>query len=638
MTDVTQVIQNDPASNECNQRRTDEDTCCVFPFIYLGKTYEGCTTVDYNNKLWCATTSNYDQDKEWGNCENACTDENRFCPGWAYVGECRKNPDYMLLYCKKSCKTCAGGRPSACTDQNQHCPGWASRGECEKNPNYMLVNCQKSCKICGGGDSAIGIEMLTALTALKTDGKNLASEWDDNWKLCSSCSDANGATATRFQQVAHGLTAAGQVADGISKFMDAMEVPKALFQKLGAVGALFGAFSSMVSIIGLFGDSLEVQLLNKLLKTVNEGFDRMESRFDRVDDKLNRLVNQLHKDSFYEGVLPHVGKLQSLKINVEEYIQGFSHCDDATNCAHLNQKRQDLERYDYVELEESLNSIHRGFTGFIGQPPMCELMTKATEVDRLKVLEAGIELYQHLIRGVADLLMVGALQGRGDADMEKVKWTGIVKKIVAGMEKCDANIASTEWKNRQGDYNQPIWMDDMDTAIREYETAGTKLVAAAIYKKLSVKYFWRDWLVVVYTKMHGSDNHWRSYCGEEGVTTADWRDKHGFDILVSSLASTDPKNRFSGHVSTTTSVYKEANCCGPNPGKEWQPVAINSAKDVFNTLPSSVGEKCISGVVKGGEVAVQAPTDRKFFYITSTSYSQGRYHLSLSPFHVFVLG
>merc|ERR1711910_137070 len=143
------------------------------------------------------------------------------------------------------------------------------------------------------------------------------------------------------------------------------------------------------------------------------------------------------------------------------------------------EKSQDLVSYDYVELEESLNSIHRGFTGFIGQQPMCELMTKATGVDRLKVLEAGIELYQHLIRG--------------DAEMEQVKWTEIVESIVAGMEKCDTNIEDTEWKRRQGDHNQPIWMDDMDTAIREYESAGTEPVAAAIYKKLSRKYFWRDW-------------------------------------------------------------------------------------------------------------------------------------------------
>ena len=30
-------------------------------------------------------------------------DDNEKCPGWANLGECAKNPNYMLVYCKKSC-------------------------------------------------------------------------------------------------------------------------------------------------------------------------------------------------------------------------------------------------------------------------------------------------------------------------------------------------------------------------------------------------------------------------------------------------------------------------------------------------------------------------------------------------------
>jgi hypothetical protein len=30
-------------------------------------------------------------------------------------------------------------------DQNNDCSHWASIGECDKNPNYMLPNCTKSC-------------------------------------------------------------------------------------------------------------------------------------------------------------------------------------------------------------------------------------------------------------------------------------------------------------------------------------------------------------------------------------------------------------------------------------------------------------------------------------------------------------
>lgn len=41
--------------------------CCHFPFIYGGKIYMTCTTQD-DTRPWCASTYNYDRDKQWGYC------------------------------------------------------------------------------------------------------------------------------------------------------------------------------------------------------------------------------------------------------------------------------------------------------------------------------------------------------------------------------------------------------------------------------------------------------------------------------------------------------------------------------------------------------------------------------------------
>ncbi|XP_065060849.1 zinc metalloproteinase nas-15-like isoform X2 [Rhopilema esculentum] len=35
-----------------------------------------------------------------------------------------------------------------CVDNHSYCSYWASIGECQKNPNYMLTNCKKSCQRC----------------------------------------------------------------------------------------------------------------------------------------------------------------------------------------------------------------------------------------------------------------------------------------------------------------------------------------------------------------------------------------------------------------------------------------------------------------------------------------------------------
>ncbi|XP_055982014.1 cation-independent mannose-6-phosphate receptor isoform X3 [Sorex fumeus] len=48
---------------------TEDGEPCVFPFIFNGKSYDQCV-VEGRAKLWCATTANYDRDREWGFCRH----------------------------------------------------------------------------------------------------------------------------------------------------------------------------------------------------------------------------------------------------------------------------------------------------------------------------------------------------------------------------------------------------------------------------------------------------------------------------------------------------------------------------------------------------------------------------------------
>ncbi|KAL6734848.1 hypothetical protein Aduo_005344 [Ancylostoma duodenale] len=49
-------------------------------------------------------------------------------------------------YC--SCRDCGTGKESNCCNKHASCADWASRGECKKNPEWMLLNCQLSCRVC----------------------------------------------------------------------------------------------------------------------------------------------------------------------------------------------------------------------------------------------------------------------------------------------------------------------------------------------------------------------------------------------------------------------------------------------------------------------------------------------------------
>lgn len=48
---------------------TLDDDVCVFPFTFLKKSYNVCTTEGRTDgRKWCATTADYDTDKKWGFC------------------------------------------------------------------------------------------------------------------------------------------------------------------------------------------------------------------------------------------------------------------------------------------------------------------------------------------------------------------------------------------------------------------------------------------------------------------------------------------------------------------------------------------------------------------------------------------
>ena len=48
---------------------TEDEKLCVFPFVFMKKSYMECTVDGRSDgKKWCATTANYDADQLWGFC------------------------------------------------------------------------------------------------------------------------------------------------------------------------------------------------------------------------------------------------------------------------------------------------------------------------------------------------------------------------------------------------------------------------------------------------------------------------------------------------------------------------------------------------------------------------------------------
>ncbi|EOD06790.1 hypothetical protein EMIHUDRAFT_106715 [Emiliania huxleyi CCMP1516] len=100
-------------------------------------------------------------DKSRADAGRAASDKSLPCVQWAEAGECKRNPDYMIVHCAAACRVAnrarrAGGPSSrargdadagrAASDKSLPCVQWAEAGECKRNPDYMIVHCAAACR------------------------------------------------------------------------------------------------------------------------------------------------------------------------------------------------------------------------------------------------------------------------------------------------------------------------------------------------------------------------------------------------------------------------------------------------------------------------------------------------------------
>nr|XP_016851287.1 PREDICTED: epididymal sperm-binding protein 1-like [Anolis carolinensis] len=64
----------------CTDSSISNGKPCVFPFIYRDRTFHTCTNENSEGgRFWCATTGNYDKDKQWSYCDDSTYSNSKPC-------------------------------------------------------------------------------------------------------------------------------------------------------------------------------------------------------------------------------------------------------------------------------------------------------------------------------------------------------------------------------------------------------------------------------------------------------------------------------------------------------------------------------------------------------------------------------
>jgi pimeloyl-ACP methyl ester carboxylesterase len=184
------------AGSECTT--DDENKECVFPFVYQGIHYIGCTKKDHHS-AWCATETDREGnyvESAWGHCSEECKDRKA----------CRATDDnecaFPFVY--------KGETFVSCTLKDHH-SAWCATSTSSSGLVEEWGYCNEACEVCQTKDNAVCIfpfeykgvtytsctdkDQHAAWCATDTDadGKFVVGQWGHCIPECQVCHTFNGA-------------------------------------------------------------------------------------------------------------------------------------------------------------------------------------------------------------------------------------------------------------------------------------------------------------------------------------------------------------------------------------------------------------------------------------------------------------
>ena len=209
-----------------------------------------------------------------------------------------------------------------------------------------------------------------------------------------------------------------------------------------------GSFGALVNMFGLYEDATQFQQLNQVIKMIDQGFRKMDEGFNKVGRDIANMKNKMEELDFNSKVTKSIDKLNDAKNRFESYFKMDIKTRDDPKSTLIDIDLRDsvfdgLKRLDDYLKGEIISQI----------PSACKSYIKTSKVDRLKVMSFLIEMFNWMLSGSRDLILIyNILKLPGIKVIEKESFERL-QTFGEIIERCDKRITEDEWKTQ--------WEDDL---------------------------------------------------------------------------------------------------------------------------------------------------------------------------------
>ncbi|XP_061197987.1 uncharacterized protein LOC133206074 [Saccostrea echinata] len=306
-----------------------------------------------------------------------------------------------------------------------------------------------------------------------------------------------------------------EATNAITEIVTGLKVLAKFTTIMGKVAPFLAAIGPLMDIITLFLPKQE----DPTLKFLKEQFSRVDSNFRNVERLFGEVTNLIKSKALK-------AQFSEIEQNVNALSYRLHMVMKAPKDAVEGQKARFINSFKTSYLSAA-KKIYNGIMtkqSFTDNIPMAAM--EYTNNDRKKMQKVMAGCVGLLMTAVKVNLAYLKLTNRtASYKMEQKEWETNIKKVLQKVKEVDKQVTS-KWEDQK--------FQDMKDLSAQYKEDNHEQFAKRLYKFYSEKYYWRDWVVIVYNKMAeswtGKNGHTFKLCGGDKYLEKDNR-----NILTSSV-------------------------------------------------------------------------------------------------------